>query len=834
MGNKGIVKFGIINVKNDTVLKHEGITGKVTFLSPGKHFVNGRVVTYNMEKQEMHINNVAIKNRLGQTLIFDLKIESKIAGGLKYNDYDGFSYRNSIDNNYDSVNPADGRKWWNDNNAIKTYEKYERDFLEDERNEALGLYTKAGLTRSIIEECLQSVFENTSFETFNGIAHDDAKIIELYSKVRKELLEKGKQLVELNFERVKMYQDHIEVKQDLGIVINDYDYTILTDSKNIPAKEVEEEPEKVLKKEYHLVRKGNKTVIKIDKDNASDGFIVDYASIEDEEPKDEHTKSSDIIKQNKESIESMIVNAPEATDKVSSEDEVIGDHGYVEIDQNKINSEEAIAGNKKFLETRISNLKNDEVVVPEQTVEDVVVDDELTELSYDAVIAYLAEQYDLSINELIDGLDKIKSKNLDDKTEKEEFDKLIKEKDAEIDKLVAKLSKKINENKKLKEMGVKAINEISAEYEQEINDVKEADEKKYQEALTKQERKYKRIIRDYEEEIDLSVRDEIVDEIKSIKDKFIAIPAFVAGKLSRKKSDNTGVNTLLLNNYDTEEVSEELNANIDDASKKLLDEINELKKQLVEKDNEINGLKTMLDDQVADNNKLGDTIKEKDNEINDLKLTLDDKDREINRSVMVNEEISRKNSELSRDVDSLKSNNSFLNNEITSLKDDLNKKDEEILGLEKELSDKCNEISSLLTNNESLIEENDSIKEANKTLVVENAKIKEDNESLIEENEKLIKENSKQTISNLKITNITLERIILIEVNGETKKYRININGELKYNGAFEEEKVINKMIYNNIKTKFSKGNIKVLDYDYGKKMTLVKDNLELTNNKTK
>ena len=223
MGSKGLVKFGIVDVKKDTVLRHEGLTGKVTFLSPGKHFVNGRILAYNMENQEMHINNIAIRNRLGQTIIFDFRIVSKIAGGLKYNDYDGFSYRSSIDNNYDSVNPVEGRKWWNDNNAIKKYELYESEFVEEERNEALGLYTKSGLTRSIIEECLKEVCENTAFETLNGIKADNQYIIELYAKIRKELLEKGKQLVELDIENVKMYQDHAEVKYDLGIVINDID-----------------------------------------------------------------------------------------------------------------------------------------------------------------------------------------------------------------------------------------------------------------------------------------------------------------------------------------------------------------------------------------------------------------------------------------------------------------------------------------------------------------------------------------------------------------------------------------------------------------------------------
>ena len=822
----------IIHVKKNHIAKYtKNSTKEVFVLSPGFYTIRGDIKEYSMEPIRNDFSNIRIRNRFGQDLIFDVTVVSTIAGGTSHRDYYGSRY---CESQLEGKNLSNHEimDWWERNHPLLTYLKYEKKFELDEKESNSPINN--GQTHLILEDSFNS-FDEYDFEDFESILSVDMAAKDAYIETRNSLFEKGRQLIELKINSVSIYQNKEWLTKNLDVDIKDNEFN-----------QENKEKDKI----YTLgTRKGNNMVIKINKNAQKDNnkLVFDYDLLDEDTPIDKRV----VIENNTAELKSRMSNISNNTSNRVDEEEVIDENGYASIETKEATSEEIIRENEKELYESMTALKDQEDVAPTEMNEITSTEEE--------IIARLANEYNLSIDELFKQLDDIKELN-NEGLNIAELKSQIAKKNVEIADLQQRLQKKMNLVKKNNAMAIKGINEISDEYEKEIIALTE----KYNEKIEE----LNDIISDLEKKLNKKENKELR------KSRFVAIPVNLLRKIKGEK-EISGVNTALLNKFPDEELVEETNNPenvISVINNSVNDEIAELKRQLAEKEKVINN----LEESIAEKD---NKIKELEENIIDKDVTITDKDREIGHLNMLNEELTKN----VKDYESLKANNDFLNREIASSKDNLDKKDEEILGLEKELSDKYNEIALLKTDKENLEkdvqrykEENtisndlydekidkiyelendlsnkdkeiDTLKEENDRLIDKNTDLVSDNQDLAKENkelnnrnEELVKENetlkAASAIDNLKISELDVERIVLVEANGILKKYKIDIKGRLNYNGKFAETLMIDKLVYNEVKNKMKANSINdfiILNYDcLGNKMNLTKTQNELVTSKS-
>lgn len=830
-------KVGFINVPEDSICLYKNAFGKVSVLSPGKHPVLGKVAEYNMESNVYHYNDILVKNAQNEKLLFDVTIKDKIAGGKKHLDYDGVLYRKSKLKGQELTN-AEASDWWDENHPVKKYVENEEKFIADYENEAAGMFTKSGLRRSIAEEGLQS-FEDTSFDDFQNDKYNNDVVEEAYASIRKSLLDKGVQLEDLSIDRVKVYKEQQRQTKDLNISIDDKDYIEVIESKMSQAGNID------------FIKKGSNTIISVDKNNKKlddfddsiDDFIVDYEPLEQEEAVEEEKTQED------DSKDKFVIEYDEKLDVAEKESETIIEENkkyfyevsglepkqsveennssdeYSSIDQEGISSEEAINMNREYLESHINNLHTDNsvaeetidevpavkvvdseeeiLVIPEETEEEV--EEETSLVSTNKQISSLEETGKQNTNrkkgfalirekfnksKVREGINTslLASHELDDELSLTK--KALADREAEIEILKAQLVEASSNNAKLQ-------NEVNIK----------------QDAIGKLN-------------IDLEDKDRKINQLELIKEKI-------------SKDNKT-----LFDDKDT------LNSNI----QFLNEELESLRSQLKEKEQNYEELEKLYNDKCVELAAAGNPnealLKVKDellvenkklqeeNEVLKSANTVltEDKERLTDLNVNLNntnKQITEDNATLTQTKKDLISENTTL----TQANRDLKKKNEDLTSKNKTLDEekeKLNETNAkLIASNESLNGKINTIEDEKSELAKLNTTLEKSNKGLLDENEELKRISG---ISNLKIADVDVERIVLVKANGELKKYKINIKGRLNYNGKFTEDLIVDKMVYDEVKGRMDKSSIKdfeILNYDYlGNKMSLSRESNELVPNK--
>ena len=852
-------KFGIIDVPEDSIYLYKNGFGKVSVLSSGKHLVAGEIAKYNMESNIYHYNDIIVKNSNNQNLLFDVTVKDKIAGGKKHFDYDGVLYRKAKLKGQELTN-AEASDWWDENHPVKKYAENEEQFAEDMQNEADKKYTKDGLTRSIVKEGLQS-FEDTSFKDFQDDKYDNDVVEEVYSNIRKSLLKKGVQLEEFSIDKVKVYENQERHTKDLNISIDDKEYVEVIESKMPQASNID------------FIKRGSNTIINVDKDNkgledfdddsiddfevayvpldkevveekkelendSNERFVIEYAKELDVE---DNKDSEAIIEENKKFFYEFTGLKPSQTVEENN-----GNDDYAEIDQEKVTSEEAINMNREYLEARINNLNTGNIdKAVEETTEEVIEEEEtVTEEVMEEASVEETEKETLVIPE---GIEEAPVEQPEEVTE-EELGVLAIATNEKINSLEGEKKPKTSRKKGLSLIrdrfikprvreGINTSLLASSKLDDELSLTKESLAEKEAEVERLKALLAEASSHNAKLQSDVAEKQATIDKLNmdlDDKDREINRLELVKEKVAKSNQDLFDDNESL--NSNVQFLNNELES-LRNENKETEEKYEELEKKYNEKCVALAAVSNPDEELLAENKKLQDeneSLKSENEQLtNDNNSLIETKDR----LTSLNENLNNTNKKITEDNANLTQTKNDLiaeKEKLTQANRDLKKKNYELLTKESELSD---ENIDLKASNESLNGKVKTITEEKNELAKLNNALEEANKGLLDENDEL-KRISR--INNLVISDVDIERIVLVKANGELRKYRINIKGRLNYNGKFTQDLIIDKMVYDEVKNKMDGSSIndfEIINYDcLCNKMSLSKGSNELVtgNKKTK